>query len=82
RSHPEDIALIAREYLRMEMPDKTLHPDAIKKLAAWRWPGNVRELRNTLFRAAVYADRRSEILAKDIETLGDSAWGGMQRSFF
>ena len=82
RSHPEDIALIAREYLRLEMPDKTLHPDAIKKLCTWRWPGNVRELRNTLFRAAVYADRKSEILAKDIETLGDSAWGGMQRSFF
>ncbi len=82
RSHPEDIALIAREYLRLELPDKILHPDAIKKLCSWRWPGNVRELRNTLFRAAVYADRRSEILAKDIETLGDSAWGGMQKSFF
>jgi transcriptional regulator with PAS, ATPase and Fis domain len=82
RSHPEDIPLIAREYLRLEMPDKILHPDAIKKLCSWCWPGNVRELRNTLFRAAVYADRRSEIVAKDIETLGDSAWGGMQRSFF
>jgi DNA-binding NtrC family response regulator len=82
RSHPEDIALIAREYLRVEMPDKRLHPDAITKLTAWRWPGNVRELRNTLFRAAVYADRRSEILARDIETLGGSAWGGMQGSFF
>lgn len=82
RSHTEDIALIAKEYLRLEMPGKTLHPEAIKKLCAWHWPGNVRELRNTLFRAAVYADRRQEIQAEDIETLGDSAWGGRQRSFF
>jgi DNA-binding NtrC family response regulator len=82
RSHPEDIALIAREYLHLEMPGKTLHPEAIRKLCAWHWPGNVRELRNTLFRAAVYADRRQEIKAEDIETPGESAWGGMQRSFF
>lgn len=82
RSHPEDIVLIAREYLHLEMPGKTLHPEAIKKLCAWHWPGNVRELRNTLFRAAVYADRRPEIQAEDIETLGDSSWGGKQRSFF
>jgi len=82
RSHPEDIALIAREYLHAELPGKTLHPEAVKKLCAWRWPGNVRELRNTLFRAAVYADRRPEILAEDIETPGTQAWGGMQQSFF
>lgn len=82
RSHTEDIALIAKEYLHLEMPGKTLHPEAIKKLCAWHWPGNVRELQNTLYRAAVYADRRQEIQAADIETLGDSAWGGMQRNFF
>jgi DNA-binding NtrC family response regulator len=82
RSHTEDIALIAKEYLHLEMPGKTLHPEAIKKLCAWHWPGNVRELRNTLFRAAVYADQRLEIQSEDIETLGESAWGGMQRSFF
>jgi DNA-binding NtrC family response regulator len=82
RSHPEDIILIAREYLHLEMPGKTLHPEAVRKLCAWHWPGNVRELRNTLYRAAVYADRRMEIQAEDIETLGDSSCGRLQRSLF
>ena len=64
------------------MPEKVLHPEAIKKLYSWYWPGNVRELRNTLFRAAVYADKRPEILANDIETFGDAPWGGLQKSFY
>lgn len=51
----EDIALLARLFLRRAAPDAVFSPDALAWLAAQRWPGNVRELRAAVECAAALA---------------------------
>jgi DNA-binding NtrC family response regulator len=48
RERPEDIPLLARHFLRLELDD-----EAMALLQEHPWRGNVRELRNTLQRAAL-----------------------------
>jgi DNA-binding NtrC family response regulator len=58
RQRPEDIAVLARHFVReicatMEVAMKVLSPAAVRKLEGHDWPGNVRELHNTLQRAVL-----------------------------
>ena len=59
RERPGDIALLAEHFLveaSAEFGPRRLAPEAMARLAAHDWPGNARELRNTLRRAAAFAD--------------------------
>lgn len=56
RERPEDIASLARYFLRAaaaryQRPELRLSCEALVALARYRWPGNVRELHNTIKRA-------------------------------
>ena len=55
RDRPEDIAPLARAFLRSATGDAgaELPPDLAAMLSAYAWPGNVRELRNVIERYAV-----------------------------
>jgi DNA-binding NtrC family response regulator len=59
RAHPEDIPLLAEEFLaevcRREGQTKRFSAAALAKLSSYRWPGNVRELRNMVQRAYLMA---------------------------
>ena len=61
RDRPEDIADLARAFLRKAekegLPKKGISPEALEALTAHAWPGNVRELENLMKRlAALCAD--------------------------
>ena len=58
RERLEDIPLLAHHFLRryadrLAKRVRTLAPEAIELLCAYRWPGNVRELENAIERAVV-----------------------------
>jgi two-component system response regulator HydG len=58
RERIEDVPLLAHHFLRrysdrLGKKVKTLAPEAIELLGAYRWPGNVRELENAIERAVV-----------------------------
>jgi DNA-binding NtrC family response regulator len=61
RARPEDIEPLARHFLaEIEASNgrsKTLEPDTLARIRAYRWPGNVRQLRNAIQRAFVVADQ-------------------------
>lgn len=62
RERPEDIALIARIYLRnlceqYGQPPKAFHPAALQWLERQPWPGNVRQLENHIHREFLLSDR-------------------------
>jgi DNA-binding NtrC family response regulator len=54
---PEDIALLAQhfaeKYARPGESAKTISPEAMEVLLAFRWPGNIRQLENAIERACV-----------------------------
>ncbi len=56
RERPDDIPALAQHFLNKAqnegLPAKTLAPEAMAMLAAYRWPGNVRELENLIRRLA------------------------------
>jgi two-component system, NtrC family, nitrogen regulation response regulator GlnG len=59
RERSEDIPDLLRHFFTVNekegLPTKTLEPEAIELLCAYRWPGNVRELENLVRRlAALY----------------------------
>jgi two-component system, NtrC family, nitrogen regulation response regulator GlnG len=59
RERSEDIPDLLRHFFALNekegLPTKTLEPEAIELLCAYRWPGNVRELENLVRRlAALY----------------------------
>ncbi len=61
RERPQDILLLADDFLRRicadySLPAKTFAPEARQRLLAHSWPGNVRELANVLERAVLLAD--------------------------
>ena len=62
RSRPEDIPLLATEFVAKR---KTIDDEAMNLLTAHAWPGNVRELRNTIERAVLTA-RSDRIGPEDI----------------
>ena len=60
RERTEDIPELTRHFIAQVqsegLPGKTLDPDAMTALKAYRWPGNVRELENLVRRlAALYS---------------------------
>ncbi|HEX7439157.1 MAG TPA: sigma-54 dependent transcriptional regulator [Caldimonas sp.] len=59
RERLEDVALIARHFLRqvssIEGKPKAFTSEAIERLSEYAWPGNVRELRNIVYRAYLMA---------------------------
>jgi transcriptional regulator with PAS, ATPase and Fis domain len=50
---PEDVAVLARYFLKLKAPGKNLTGDGVRALQAHSWPGNVRELRNVVTKLAV-----------------------------
>jgi DNA-binding NtrC family response regulator len=52
RERPEDVALLAKEFVRTTK-FRRFDADAQRLLASYAWPGNVRELRNAIERAAL-----------------------------
>ena len=59
RKRREDIALLARHFLRQSgcaAPDSVLSDEVLEALRSRRWTGNVREMRNVLERAVVLSD--------------------------
>ncbi|MGH9574970.1 MAG: sigma-54-dependent transcriptional regulator [Candidatus Acidiferrales bacterium] len=56
RERPEDIPLLAREFLQrfskaMGKGIDGIEPEAMRRMEVYEWPGNVRELENTIERA-------------------------------
>lgn len=68
RSRPDDVEFLAVRYAREQ--EKTLTPEAIRRLRAYPWPGNVRELRHAIERAAGLAGPFEALVhARDLEFL-------------
>jgi two-component system nitrogen regulation response regulator GlnG len=63
RERTEDIPDLVRHFFAVNekegLPTKTLEPDAIERLCAYRWPGNVRELENLVRRLAALYPQQS-----------------------
>ncbi|MGZ3416327.1 MAG: sigma 54-interacting transcriptional regulator [Polyangiales bacterium] len=64
RDRPEDIAPLARAFLRnvLGSPEAELTEDFASMLSGYAWPGNVRELRNVIQRYALLEVRDAEAL--------------------
>lgn len=68
RERPEDVSVLAQEFLRRLGPPegigaRSLADDALRFLERQPWPGNVRELRMTIERAGLLADHDQVTLA-------------------
>jgi transcriptional regulator with PAS, ATPase and Fis domain len=71
RERPDDIALLARHFVRKvcnneRIPIKVLDRSALERLRAQAWPGNVRELENTIETAVIVSRDRAVIFASDL----------------
>jgi DNA-binding NtrC family response regulator len=53
RERSEDIALLARHFLRLANPRRHITAGALRLFSSYPWPGNVRELANLMERLAV-----------------------------
>jgi len=61
RERKEDIPALSKYFVekysqKMEIPTKTISPEAMKSLKEKRWPGNIRELENSVERAIILSD--------------------------
>ena len=57
RDRTEDIALLVNYFLSQgARGPRSIEPDAMSALVAYRWPGNVREVANVIERAKILAD--------------------------
>ena len=70
RERLSDIPLMAGMFLsqfnrKLQKPEQTISPGALKKLSSYSWPGNVRELQNVIERASIISDS-GEIMAEAI----------------
>jgi sigma-54 dependent transcriptional regulator, acetoin dehydrogenase operon transcriptional activator AcoR len=68
RQRPEDIAVLAGEFVRRHAPRRPLPrfaPEVLQALLRLDWPGNVRQLEN-LVRGLVAAGRLSDIRLEDL----------------
>jgi DNA-binding NtrC family response regulator len=84
RDRAEDIPGLADCLLEqiageLKMPKRTLHPDTLPQLMAYRYPGNIRELRNLLERACILTSRR-EIDWIDLPESPDEQYEGVAPS--
>jgi len=72
RERPGDVALLAEHFLAeasAEFGARALTPEATARLLSHDWPGNARELRNTLRRAAAFADEIIDLPLLALDTL-------------
>jgi hypothetical protein len=68
RHRPEDVAVLAAEFVRRHAPRRPaprFAPEALQALLRLDWPGNVRQLEN-LVRALVSGGRLSDIRLEDL----------------
>ena len=79
RERKEDIPLLVNYFLRtlarnQNQPPKSITPEVVAALQAYRWPGNVRELENVIRRAQVVA-KGDAVLTTDMppEVMGRGA---------
>ena len=73
RERIEDIPDLARHFLKMMEPSKSLTAGAIDLLKSHVWPGNVRELENLMRRiAALYPENTisADVISREIMTPG------------
>jgi len=83
RQRPEDIPILAKEFLKEfwkrhrdpEQATAYLDDTALSHLSEAPWPGNVRELRNRIEHAVVLAEAGSPIRATDLAASNDSQVG-------
>jgi DNA-binding NtrC family response regulator len=74
---PEDVPELARHFLARFAAEegkrvRSVTPEALALLTAYRWPGNVRQLENAVFRAVVLAEG-DEIGVKEFPQIAQSA---------
>tara|TARA_B110000438_G_scaffold301891_1_gene357988 strand:+ start:2428 stop:3867 length:1440 start_codon:yes stop_codon:yes gene_type:complete len=72
RQRPEDIPELTQHFLAQAVDyglhPKSMEPEAIERLKAYRWPGNVRELENLVKRlTALYAEESIGLEAVEME---------------
>ena len=70
RERREDVEVLAAAFLaefaaRFQKPVRSIRPDALAALRAYRWPGNVRELRNVIERGVLLASG-PELVPEDL----------------
>jgi len=70
RERPEDISLLANQYLERFAQElgavvRGISPEAMQALTAYHWPGNVREIVNVMERAVLLCDS-DEITIDDL----------------
>jgi DNA-binding NtrC family response regulator len=61
RERREDIPVLAAAFARLaverhSLPQRTIGPEALKRLMEYDWPGNVRELKNVIERGAIMSE--------------------------
>jgi DNA-binding NtrC family response regulator len=71
RERREDIPVLAAAFARLaverhSLPQRTIGPEALKRLMEYDWPGNVRELKNVIERGAIMSEGE-ELNALDID---------------
>ena len=84
RERPEDIPLLANEFLKQfwkqhrepGSPPPSLSRDAMEALKKAPWKGNVRELRNVIEHSVVLADSGSQLRPEDLSFIGDESSRG------
>jgi two-component system nitrogen regulation response regulator GlnG len=94
RARSEDIPTLLRHYFNVAAAElgiepKTLAPNALERLMAYRWAGNVRELVNLCMRLSVLApgteirleDLPPEYVTGEAATLLDADWARSLRSW-
>ena len=83
RERPEDIAPLARHFMRQTarrygFDDASLDEDAIDALSSYTWPGNVRELSHAIERAMILTD--GNVLGADDFALRNGSGTGQPAS--
>lgn len=78
RRRPEDIPLLAQEFLRRacqraKRPLLTLRVSDVEQLQRYSWPGNVRELENVIERQVITAQRHLDFKFPNSQELTPSA---------
>jgi len=74
RERPEDIAVLARHFLKLKNPGRSFKEEAVRVLQSYSWPGNVRELRNVVTKLALNSSA-AEISAAELRTEMSQATG-------
>jgi PAS domain S-box-containing protein len=74
RERPEDVAVLARHFLKLKNSGKSFKEEAIRALQSCSWPGNIRELRNVVIKLALNSSA-AEIGAAEVRTEISQAGG-------